>query len=175
MNQDKIKQILEKKERIKLHPFVKQMVQYHLAHYCVETKGSDLYHLMQSVEMLRVAIKSNIGEDILKIELKDDYPRVNKQLSKLHRRLILVKRFYDAIDTFDEDSRMRHIREEFEGELSEVKLINKSIYRCFIILLDYTDMAFMSIPNEYFKRMDKKEKILETEGRREPIGGENVG
>lgn len=151
--------IVEEQETkgVRVFPAVRQLINSKLAQFCVEGRGSDLYHLMEVVEILRVVV----GEQPLKDHYKEKYPQHKIYLDNLNVKLNKVKMYYDSIRNLDEAKKEQRLKSLFRKELAGIPLISRALFKTFILLLDKTEIKFMSIPNEYFKRMEKTEKVIE--------------
>ena len=154
--------MVEEKE-IKVLPTVRRLIHSKLAQFCVETKGSDLYHLDEAVELLR----SIVSDDPLKKYYGDKYPQLKNILHNLNIRLNKVKLYYDSISSFDDQLKEKNLKQIYNKDFSKIPLINSNLFKCFSLLVERTELRFMSIPNEAFKRMDKEHKVLDTSNQEE--------
>src|SRR3990167_10916889 len=87
------KQVHEITKNKKIVPSVKQLIHSKLAMFITDTRGCDLYYIMEVVQILR----SIVGEQPLKEYYGTKYKRLIKQLNKLNYKLNLVKHYYDSI------------------------------------------------------------------------------
>lgn len=154
---DEEKKETEKKE-IKILPSVRRLIHSKLAQFCTESRGSDLYHLMEVVEILR----ANVGEEPLEEYYKEKYPQVKAVLHNLNVRLNKIKLYYDSIHSFDDSTKEKRLKKLFNQDFVKIPLISSTLFKVFNLLIDKTEIRFMSIPNEAFKRMDKEHKVLDT-------------
>lgn len=153
-------------EEIKIHPSVRRLIHSKLAQFCTESRGSDLYHLMESVEILR----ANVGDTPLEEYYKEKYPELKSKLHGLNIRLNKLKVYYDSITSFDDKLKEIRLKKLFNNEFFKIPLISSTLFKTFTILLDRTEIRFLSIPNEAFKRMDKEKKTLDTSEERSESG-----
>lgn len=148
---------------IQLLPSVRRLVHSKLAQFCLESKGSDLYHMMEVIEMLRAVVP----ETSLQEEYKENYAEVVRKLKILNHKLNRVKLYYDSITTFDEKVKEQRLNRLFKRELSTIPLINSTIFSVFNTLINKTEIRFLPIPHECFKKMENADKKLDDEPERQ--------
>lgn len=143
-------------EDIKILPSVRRLIHTKLAQFCVESKGSDMYHFFQAFELLR----SRVGDDPLKEYYKDKYSQLNRLLKRLNLRLNKIKLYYDSLSTFDERIKEKRLKQLFDDEFSNIPLISRPLFNSFELLLKRTEIKFIPIPRDCFKAVDRKDKVL---------------
>ena len=153
-------------EEIKILPSVRRLIHSKLAQFCTESNGSDLYHMIEVVEILR----ANVGDQPIEEHYKEKYPQVKELLHNLNVRLNKIKLYYDSIKSFDENEKEKKLKKLFSNEFYKIPLISSTLFKVFNLLIDRTEIRFLPIPNEAFKRMEKEQKILDTSSEEERKG-----
>ena len=144
---------------IKIIPAARQIIHAKLGQFCKETRGSDLYHMMEVFELLR----SIVGDEPLKEHYGERYEEKRMLLHTLNVRLNKVKTYYDSIQNFDEKLKEVKLKQLFMNEYKRIPLINMDLFKAFDILIGRTEIKFMPIPHEYMKRMEKEHKTIGSE------------
>lgn len=147
-------------EEVKILPSIRRLIFSKLAQFCTETKGSDLCQFMKAFEILR----SKVGDEPLREHYKESYPRLRRTLLHLNMRLNKLKTYYDSIPKLEDKMKEQRINELFKEEYNRLPLINRTMFKSFELLLENTQLRFMSIPKECFKGVEKEKKsIIDTD------------
>lgn len=144
----------------------RQMIFYKLAQFCDAYQGNDLYYLMEAVNMIR----ADVGDKLLKEKYKDKYKKVKDKLDEFEERIHKVKTYYDNIENWEDEEKHKKLKRIYRKEFSKLPLLNKALFKVFMILLEKTNLKYQTIPNDYFRRMERKYKIPKVE--EEPIKNE---
>lgn len=143
----------EEDKPVKVLPTVRRLIHSKLAHFCIDSKGSDIYHFMGALMLLKCCV----GDKPLKDYYGDKYPKILRKLNVINKKMNKIKLFYDSIPKDDKEIEEK-INDIFERNFSKVTLCDATLFNCFRILLEKTEIRFLPIPNDCFASVERTTK-----------------
>jgi len=150
-----------------LMPPNEQAVHYKLASWCMETKGSDRFHMVEAVQSLISDLDScpdypenkgevkgckSYSEKILKEALGKGFGKVMAKFNEEAAMAAWVKAYYDQQSRENINKEMIYDKDfvKFRKSLAQLSLIETTIPKIFCILLRATATHRRKVPGTYF-------------------------
>lgn len=135
-------------------PITRQLAFSKLAHFCTGDLGNDLYFLLESIRILR----AEIGDDTLKEKYGGDAPKVLAILSNFGEHIYKIKLYYDSLGNKEltEIEKEKKIYKLYRKEVKKLNPFMQLPYDVFRLYFEATNLKYQAIPNEYFKKSERK-------------------
>ena len=142
------------KKLVNIFPITRQLSLSKLAHYCTNDNGADLYFFLEAIMHLR----ATMGDEILKEAYGENTERVKSYLTKSNMMMFKIKLFYDSLGNkeLSDIDKENKIFKLYKNEVKKLSLFMRIIYEVFHLYESKTNLQNMVIPNEYFKKSERK-------------------